>query len=404
MAVVTLFKPKDYQQPIIAALFDTFHKYVTACLSRRIGKSLTAKNVMLAWALKEKCTIGYVTPTGDLARKFIKEIVGSLEGSGVVRSSNSVDKFIEFANGSLVYFMAAGAKDNNRGSGFVYMIYDEAAYIPEETYMKVFKPMELQAKKVFCISTPNGAVGFFYRFFQNGNSTEKRHCRYISFLTTIEESGLYTEQDIDEIREETTKMVYEQEYLCKFLSGSISAFGDISAFLKCNFERTERLFAGIDFSGDGTDETVLTITNDRDEMILQRYYKIGNSHSIDCMAKALIEYKVAYCLAELNSMGSISLDYLKKQFKNIEGITTTNESKRDYVENVINNFENGKGGILKDSTTELQFNSFITKLTPTRKITYGNISDNIHDDRVISYCISCWAHRIKGKTGTYVLG
>lgn len=401
---IKLMKPLWYQLPIIKALEDSIHKYITACLSRRIGKSLIAKNIAVKWALSEVCTIGYITPTGDLSRKFIRELCAKLSGSGLIANSSLMDKYIQFTNGSIIYFMSAESGDGNRGSGFKYLIYDEAGFIGDDVYMSVFKPMELQAKKVLTISTPNGASGFFYERYSYGTDENEKYKRYISFTCTLEECGLYDALTISEIKDSTISAIYAQEYLCKFVRGGISCFGDISKLLIEHLaEPTKKLYGGIDFSGDGSDETVLTIVNEHYEMVLQKTYKIGNSDSIDDMAKVLNANNVTYCYAESNSMGSISIDYLKKKFRNVIGVATTNESKRDFVEAVINNFEHNVGGILDEAQTKLQFNSFVMKYTATKKITYGNISDNIHDDRVIAYCLASKACRDKNKVGVYTL-
>ena len=368
-------------------------------MSRRIGKSLTAKNIVLYWLLRRKCSVGYVTPTSDLARKFIKELVMILDGAGLVKSSNTVDKFITFFNGSIVYFMSAEGKDNNRGSGFDYLVFDEAAFIKTDTYLKVFKPMELQAKKVLMISTPNGSSGFFYEAFDKGTSGGYR---YRSFKTTLEESELYDVETVKEIRQGTTKAIYAQEYNCEFISDDVSAFGNFSNMVADHyFEPTERLFAGIDFSGDGTNNTVLTIVNDRCEMVGQYVFAKGDSKSIDDMARILNKQNVAHCYAETNSMGAISIDYLKKQFRRIEGIATTNTSKRAYVENTILNFEQGVGGVVDLNSTVLEFSNFTMKRTTGGNITYGGLSETINDDTVISYCLACWGVRQKGRRGTY---
>lgn len=401
---ITLMKPLWYQKPIIGALENKEHKYITACLSRRIGKSMIAKNIAIKWALSDVCSIGYITPTGDLSRKFIRELCTKLSGSSLIIGSSVNDKYIQFVNGSVIYFMSSESGDSNRGNGYKYLIYDEAAFISDNVYMSVFKPMELEAKKVLTISTPNGAMGFFHERYTYGNDKNEKHKRYISFKCTLEECGLYDNETIAEIRDSSTRIIYSQEYLCEFVSGGISCFGDLTNVLLNTFApKTEKLFAGIDFSGDGSDETILTIVNDKYEMVFQKCYQIGNSQSIEDMAKILNEYRVSFCYGESNSMGSISIDFMKKTYKNIEGYATTNESKREYVEFVINNFEHKIGGIIDNEGTKLQFNSFVMKYTPSKKITYSNISDNIHDDRVISYCLACLACRNKTKKGIYTI-
>lgn len=166
-----------YQKPVVDALEDDKCKFVTFLASRRIGKSLIAKAISIRWCLGERCNVGFIVPTGDLARKFIKEICEILQGSGAITGSNSVDKFIQFANGSLLYFHSAEAW--SRGAGcYKFMIFDELAFMDTETYQSVFQPMTLEAKKVYFCSTPCGVGGVFYDMYHKGKTGNKR---YVSF-------------------------------------------------------------------------------------------------------------------------------------------------------------------------------------------------------------------------------
>ena len=98
-----------YQEPVVKAMEDQKHKFITFLASRRIGKSLIAKCMAVKWCLSERCNVGFIVPVGDLARKFIKEITESMKGTGLIVGSNSVDKFVQFYNGSLLYFHALDA-------------------------------------------------------------------------------------------------------------------------------------------------------------------------------------------------------------------------------------------------------------------------------------------------------
>ena len=284
-----------YQEPVVKALEDNLHKYVTFLASRRIGKSLVAKSMAIRWCLSERCNVGFVVPVGDLARKFIKEIVETLKGSGAVVGSNTVDKFVQFANGSLLYFHALDAFSRGAGN-YKYMIFDECAFLTDETFNAVFKPMTLESKKVYFCSTPNGIGGVFYDNYNRGCSGVSNP-RYISFKCTLEESGLYSDEDVQEIKDTTPRAIYEQEYCCKFLSGGISAFGDITPRL-VNEDTTrakyKRLYGGIDFSGaqGSNDSTVLTIVNEDGEEIFMKMWPSGNVSTMREIAQILKSWGV----------------------------------------------------------------------------------------------------------------
>lgn len=389
-----------YQIPVIKSLEDSVSKYVTFLASRRIGKSLLAKCMAVKWCLGEKCNVGYLVPTGDLARKFIREICDNLQGSGAIVASNSVDKFIQFSTGSLLYFHSAEAWARGAGN-YKYLIVDECAFIDNEIWDSIFNPWTLEAKKVYFCSTPCGVGGVFYDMYHKGKTGNKR---YASFECNLVDSGLYDEETVKDIQETTPKRIYEQEYNCQFLSGGISCFpGYESRIRKKPPEHTDRLYGGIDFSGagGGTDSTVLTIVNENFETVGIYSYPFGNSKSLEEMAHILKAMGVKHCFAEENSMGAISIEIIKNIYKPITGFVTTNESKRNIVEHTIRNFEKGKGTLLNTPQTKLQFANFVMEYTKSGKITYHNLKDSIHDDLVISYCLAAWCAKQMNRNGCY---
>lgn len=397
---IILPRPLWYQQPVIKALDDNQSKYVTFLASRRIGKTLIAQCWTIKKALEKKCNIGYVVPSGDLARKLIKSIVEKLSPSGAITGSNSVDKFISFANGSTLYFHSAEAF--SRGSGnYKYMIFDEMAFMDNDTYKSIFQPMTLEADKVYFCSTPCGVGGVFYDMYHKGKQGNKR---YKSFECTLEESGLYDEQTVKEIKESTPTAIFEQEYNCKFISGGISAFKGYEDILMQNpAEPTKRLFGGIDFSGanGGTDSTVLTIVNERNQQVAVYSFNNGDTATMQQIGNLLKSHNVCHCYAEENTMGAISIELIKKIYPKVTGFITTNESKRNIVEYVITQTEQKKGGIIDTPEARLQFSNFIMDKTKGGKITYHNIKDSIHDDRVISHCLACWCCKTLSRAGAY---
>ena len=395
--------PLWYQTPVIKSLEDSKCKYVTFLASRRIGKSLIAKCMAVKWCLEAPRTnVGFIVPTGSLAQIFIREIVDNLQGSGAIVASNSVQKVITFANGSLLYFHSAEAWGRGAGN-YKYLIFDECAFLDTETYNTIFQPWCLEAKKVYFCSTPCGVGGVFYDMYHKGKTGDKR---YISYECTLEDSGLYDEQTINEIKETTPARIFEQEYNCKFLAGGISCFQDYESRLTNEpADKGKALYAGIDFSGanSGTDSTILYIVNEKAEAVAMYSYQYGNTKTLEEMANTLKALGVKHCFAEENAMGAVSIEIMKKIYKPITGFVTSNQSKRDIVENTIRNFEQGKGSILNTPETRIQFGNFIMDYTKSGKITYHNLKDTIHDDIVIAYCLASWCAKQYTKAGTYTI-
>jgi len=398
--------PLWYEEPVIKALKDDKHRFVVFLASRRIGKSLIAKGMSVEWASRPGTRIAYICPTSDLCRKFIREIESMLRGSGILSNVNTLDKFVRFINGSQIDFFAL--EQFSRGAGrYSKMIFDECAFLDSETYHEVFEPMTLEADKIYMCSTPRGTSGIFYESYNRGLSGGG-NSDYISFSTTLEESGLYDQKKIDAIKESTTEAIWLQEYCCAFIAGGISAFKDYESRLtKEPAERTKRLFAGIDFSGakansEKKDSTVLCIVNERCETVFRKSWPTGDVKTLDEICSLLDLYNVTMAYAEENSMGAVSIQMMQKKFKKITGFTTTLQSKREIVEYSIRNFEQGKGSILDVPSVRRQFGNFVQKRTKTRGlITYENQSVEDHDDEVIGYCLAAWCCHCNTKKGVY---
>ena len=340
-----------YQEEVAQALESKRKdapKYITWLASRRIGKSVLCKCIAVKWCLDKKQNVGYVVPTSALARDFLREILTEIKGTGLVLSSNVIDGYILFANGSVLRFLSA--EGFQRGLTFHKMIIDEASFLDTQNYLETFVPM--QVKK----SMPDAA--------------------------------------------------FSQEFLCEFLSGGISAFGQhyLDRLTNETMTKTKKLFAGIDFSGakdTGTDETVLFIVNENYETVFFKTWAHGDFKTLNEIGEILKAWGVTCAYGEENSIGMLAIEQIKKIYRGIVGWQQTNTNKRYIVDNVITNFEQGKGSIPDTPSVKLQFGNFVRKQLKTTW-TYENLNTHVHDDIVIAYCLACAACKANMKKGNYV--
>lgn len=376
-------------------------KYITWLASRRIGKSVLCKCIAVKWCLDKKQNVGYVVPTSALARDFLREILTEIKGTGLVLSSNVIDGYILFANGSVLRFLSA--EGFQRGLTFHKMIIDEASFLDTQNYLETFVPMQVNCDRVVMVSTPMGVGGAFYDNYQRGLTNDKH---YKSFKTTIYESGLYQDEEIEVLKKSMPDAAFSQEFLCEFLSGGISAFGQhyLDRLTNETKPKTKKLFAGIDFSGakdTGTDETVLFIVNENYETVFFKTWAHGDFKTLNEIGEILKAWGVTCAYGEENSIGMLAIEQIKKIYRGIVGWQQTNTNKRYIVDNVITNFEQGKGSIPDTPSVKLQFGNFVRKQLKTTW-TYENLNTHVHDDIVIAYCLACAACKANMKKGNYV--
>ena len=94
-------------------------------------------------------------------------------------------------------------------------------------------------------------------------------------------------------------------------------------------------------------------------------------------------------------MGATYVNLLKRQISllgikcQVVEFFTTNDSKREIIENLQVQCLNGTIQLIKDNKLLLEMVSYMSEKTPTGKITY-NASQGCHDDLVIALALALW--------------
>ena len=114
--VVEGFTPTKKQLEIIEACTDETTKYIVGCFGRQAGKSFTAQNLILKWALEDNASVSmWVSPVYSQAKKVFLELTNSIAGTGLTKSINKSELTITFINGSVIYFRSGEREDTLRG-------------------------------------------------------------------------------------------------------------------------------------------------------------------------------------------------------------------------------------------------------------------------------------------------
>ena len=171
MKVNFKFSPNKTQQKVLELLKE--NDVVVANVSRQQGKSYLARYLAVFWALQNPCIIAYITPTLKLAKKFFKDFHLPPE---IIKSYNGSEYFIEFVNGSQLWFYSSEQADKIRGITLDYLILDEIAFYKDGEYLYygVLQPtLKVRGKKTLIISTPNGKDNIFYKLYNSYPSITK---------------------------------------------------------------------------------------------------------------------------------------------------------------------------------------------------------------------------------------
>jgi phage FluMu gp28-like protein len=402
------FTPTKKQKEIIDACLSPSIKYIIGCFGRQAGKSFTAMNLLLKWALEDNGSVCmWVSPVYSQAKKVFTELTNTIAGSGLTKSVNKSELTITFINGSVMYFRSGEREDTLRGYTLDYLVVDEAAYIKDNVWTEVLRPTVLvNGKKVLFISTPKGK-NWFYALAMRGNSDD--YPQYKTFHATSFDTPYITEEELIEAKLSLPDTIYKQEILAEFIDDGGEVFGNLKDICGLraypNYDPSKKYYAGLDF-GRQNDFTALVILNSEGEMV--DFYRERQKSWDIIISEVIAKLKKwrPVCFAEVNSIGDVLYEQIKKQYPSVQPFITNNDSKQNMIEDLIMGMNESK--IILPSAelnTDLfkELSVFTYEYSPkTRKIKYGAPS-GFHDDCVISLALSYHSYKKKATYGTYVV-
>lgn len=404
------FTPKLGQMRIIELANNPYLKKIVINIFRQYGKSYVCRYLVLKWMQVPDTVVGYITQTSRLAKDIFKKFL-AMYPEELIKSKDGKDFIIELVNGSKLIFFSVEQTHAIRGFTLDYLIWDEVSHCREYTpdgehlYYNVVAPLlDARGKKQIFISTPNGKQGFFYEMAEKAKSGEKG---YAYIMINVHNDETKTPDWIEEKRQGYPLKAWQQEYECMFLEGGVSFFNNFSrCFYEHDFDWTGRLYAGIDFSSVGSDDTVLTFENEKGQSI---QYKISGDldEKYRQMSNRLAQVGkgLELCLMESNSIGEVMGNEVLKLLpsylrKRVDFIYTSNSTKQDYIEKLALDIEKENVSFMEDNNILYdQFKTFTYTVSKTGKKIFGALPGS-HDDHIISLALANLArtrcHNAKG--------
>lgn len=385
------------QKEAYKALHDPKIKYMILNWSRQCGKSTFAEIACIESLCKPNKFSAYITPSYKHGQKVYAELMKYLEPLKIVKKSNASDLRIESVFGTVLQFFSGEAPTSIRGNTVSdILIIDEAAYFPdilsngEDIWYNVIQPItKVRCKKVIMISTPAGKRGFFFNFYNRG--LNGHHNDYFVMTRTIYDDKLSTDEYIAELKESTPIKFFQQEYECVFLDSALTFFEGFENCFKTYDYSYERTWIGVDLSGNGEDETIVTKINQDNEV---EQIKVGGTLDMKYQKIASIineskNLQMAYI--EINGLGSPMYNEIKKLVKNKSKLrewTTTNATKEQIVSNLAVRIAKNQISF-NDLDRELfsQFGTFLGQYLKSGKMKFEAMA-GCHDDRIMSLGIA----------------
>jgi len=378
--------------------------YYTFNIGRQWGKTMMMINQLLQFTNNSNYDIAFIAPTLKQSRRVFLEIMKYTANVPAFEFNKST-LTITRNNGTTVDFHSAEQADNIRGFHYHIVIRDESAFMKDGFYHEIIAPM-LIVKGIadISISTPKGRNSDHYRRYIQGFNNKL----YYSHTATSLSNPLANKDILKDIKRQTPDHIWKQEYLAQFLDGGV-LFKNID---KCTVsdiiqEPKGRLFGGLDI-GRADDYTVLTIMDEDNNVILIERWRHSMWHVIvQAVARRIKKYD-AQTVVEINSIGDIFKENLEKELgakKNLlTPFFTTNETKKDIIENLILDFEQENITIPDVDWLKMELEAFTFVYThSTKKVRYS-APNGLHDDGVISLALARESARQNKRKGKYVFG
>ena len=379
---VKLYTPHEKQKLIHYSINNEPYKYYCLNIGRQFGKSLLATNQLLKWALNSPCKCAWVSPIYKQASKVYEEILKAFANTSIITKKDGTDLSITFLNGSTIQFFSAERYDNIRGYTFDYLVCDEFAFMDEKAWSEVLRATVLvKGKKVLLISTPKGKNHFYNLF-----NLESVNTQYKSFHMTSYDNPLITPSEIDDARLTLPDHVFRQEYLAEFIDGGAGVFKDL--LIKDTFTKGLQHYAGLDL-GRADDFTVLTIFNSKKEMVYVERFRHQSWDMILQQVVATINQYNAITTVEVNSIGDVIFEQLKKLCTTmVQPFVTTAKSKQDAIEKLVLATQQKEVSFLNVDWLIKEFEIFSWEYNPKTKAIKYSAPSGFHDDGVMATAIA----------------
>ena len=399
------FTPHIKQRNMIQGILNSESKYHVACVGRQFGKSLMAINLSLYWMINDgPCKVLWVSPVYSQSNKVQKEIMQAIGATNIVKNCNYSENYITLKNGSEIIFRSAEKYDNIRGMTVDYGVLDEASFMKEDAWKEAIRPVFMvRGKKVLFISTPKGK-NWFYELFQLAQS--KDYPQYVSYTGSSYDTPYIDSQEIEDAKKTLPENVFQQEYLAKFIDSGGEVFTNLDKNLFASYSTPAgKVYCGIDL-GKQEDYTVATFIDNNGKVIdIYRANAQEWTKMTDEILQRIRKYS-ATTMVEVNSIGDVIYEQIKRQWQDTHPFITTSKSKNEIIEGLILDV-NETNVMIPDSQlfpwllNELEV--FTYDYNPkTRSIRYGHPT-GLHDDCVISLAIANYNRKQNRSLGTYAV-
>lgn len=210
------------------SIFVPYHarkqRFAAMVAHRRAGKTVATLGDTLHRA--QFCTLhrpqyGYIAPQYNQAKRIGWNYLKDMSRELLVKQPSESNLSVELYNGATVSLFGADNPDSFRGLYFDGLVLDEYGNMPPSVWSTILRPtlLDRQGWATF-IGTPNGPNHFRDMWLR----ALKNPTRFFTAMLKVTDTGLISDTELGEMREDMTEEEYEQEMMCSFDAATRGAY------------------------------------------------------------------------------------------------------------------------------------------------------------------------------------
>lgn len=308
-----------------------------------------------------------------------------------------------FPQGELL-FRSADKPDNLRSKTAYGIVLDEAPLTDGYAWSEVLRPMLLDTNGwAWLTGTPNGR-NWYWQLWQSMQS----HVDWAFFNAPtlgceITADGLKRKphplenpfvkfDEIENIYRTVSQRTFRQEILAEFVEDGGGVFRDVinatRATPQAQAQPGHAYVIGADWgrTNDATVFVVVDITT-REACYIDRMEGTPYAMQLTRLRALWERFGQPPIIAELNSMGGPQVESAQQNGLPVQGLTTTNATKAQWIDALALAFEQGTISIIPDQTLVTELQAFESTRLPSGMVRYA-APDGLHDDTVIALALA----------------
>jgi len=394
------FIPREYQLPLFEAMADGYKRLIYVA-HRRAGKDKTIWNITISEAFQRVGTYYYILPTYSQAKKVIWDNIDS-DGfkmldhipKKLVDKLNETEMQIELKNGSIIQLVGADNVDRIVGTNPIGVVFSEYSLTRPDVWDMIRPILAANGGWAIFNFTPRG-MNHAYALIQQAR--EYPETWWVG-IYPVSQTNALSKEAIEQEQREMPRILFEQEYECKFLEGASQFFKNIE---NCVYDESfgrnlpmdGEFKIGVDLAK-YNDFTVLTPFNLNTFIVYpqDRFNQVDwilQEAKIEAMAR---RFNNARITLDSTGIGDPVVEELRRRNLNIRDedvFKFTQTSRTNLLNNLAILFENNKIRIPNDEGLRNELSSFTIEVNEKGKSVI-KCPDNLHDDRVMSLALAVW--------------